>query len=80
MRHGPRIDILITDLGLPGMSGCALAETAQALCPGIQTLLIAGYGERTPRPPKGAPGIQAVLSKPFAMSALAAKVQEMLAN
>ena len=80
LRHGPPIDILVTDLGLPGISGGALAEAALAQRPGLKILFITGYGERSPRPRKfTAPG-QAVLSKPFAMSALAARVQEMLAR
>jgi signal transduction histidine kinase len=78
LREGPAIDILVADLGLPGLNGRQLAETGRALRPKMKILFITGYGEPTSRP--AAPPISAhtLLSKPFPMTALAARVQEML--
>jgi signal transduction histidine kinase/CheY-like chemotaxis protein len=76
-----RLDLLITDVGLPGgMDGRQLAEAARERHPGLKVLFITGYAE-------GAAfanslteqGIEVIL-KPFAMDALAAKVQAMVSD
>jgi PAS domain S-box-containing protein len=41
----PRIDLLITDHLMPGMSGTALAREAQARRPGLPILIISGFAE-----------------------------------
>lgn len=41
--HPSRIDLLITDIVMPGMNGMALAATLQAECPGLPVLLMSGY-------------------------------------
>ena len=44
--NGPaRVDILFTDVGLPGMRGAELAEKAAALRPGLKIVFASGYGE-----------------------------------
>ena len=80
MRHLRRptpIDILITDLGLPGIGGRELAETGRMLHPEMKILFITGYGDRSQRQHTAPPG-QLLLNKPFSMSTLAARVHEML--
>ncbi|MCG2592127.1 response regulator [Ramlibacter sp. XY19] len=73
-----RIDLLVTDVGLPGMNGRQLAEMARAKRPGLPVLLMTGYAaaaaERTDFLPEGTE----LITKPFAMSALARKVQAMM--
>ena len=74
-----RIDLLITDVGLPGgMNGRQVANAARERRPGMKVLFITGYGENaaigTGRPERGTD----VMTKPFSMSALAAKVQAIL--
>jgi PAS domain S-box-containing protein len=76
-----RIDLLITDVGLPGgMNGREVANAVRARRPGLKVLFITGYGENaaigTGRPERGTD----VLTKPFSVSALAAKVQAMLGD
>ncbi|SET08757.1 two-component system, response regulator YesN [Paenibacillus sp. NFR01] len=43
--HSHRIDVLITDITMPGMSGIELAAAAKATRPELQILIISGYNE-----------------------------------
>ena len=72
-----RIDLLITDVGLPGgMNGRQVADAARVRRPGLKVLFVTGYAENAAIG-NGllAPGMQ-VITKPFAMAALADKVRE----
>jgi PAS domain S-box-containing protein len=71
-----RVDLLVSDVGLPGMNGRQLAEQARSLRPGLPVLLMSGYAPK-PSDDELAPGIE-VLAKPFPMSVLAVKVQEIM--
>ncbi|MES2751233.1 MAG: PAS domain-containing protein, partial [Pseudomonadota bacterium] len=42
-----RIDLLVTDIGLPGMNGRELADYARELRPSLKILFITGYAENT---------------------------------
>ncbi|HUD31827.1 MAG TPA: PAS domain S-box protein [Variovorax sp.] len=75
-----RIDLLITDVGLPGVSGRDLAELMRERRPDLKVLFITGYASKAAV--KGeflAPGMD-MLAKPFTIDALAYKVREMLAQ
>lgn len=68
------IDLLITDIGLPGMDGRALAEQAAASRPGLKVLLITGYAKNaTLAAGFMGPGMELV-TKPFGIEALTARV------
>lgn len=72
------IHLLLTDLVMPGISGSELAARLAAIRPGLRTLYMSGYADRTPADPDG-PGFQDnCIGKPFALAALAAKVREVL--
>ncbi|MDD0976981.1 ATP-binding protein [Pseudomonas fontis] len=80
LRAPERIDLLISDVGLPGMNGRQLAEIARTLRPGLKVLFITGYAENaTARMSFLDPGMQ-MISKPFSFSQLASKVAQMLAE
>jgi PAS domain S-box-containing protein len=71
-----RVDLLITDVGLPnGMNGRQLADAARVLRRDLRVLFITGYAENAVVS-NGylEPGMQ-VMTKPFAMDALAAKIR-----
>jgi CheY-like chemotaxis protein len=74
----PKIDLLATDVGLPGMNGRQVAEIARRLKPGIPVLFLTGYAHNAAlgEEPLG-PRTQ-VLSKPFNSRALLAKINGML--
>ena len=75
-----RIDLLITDVGLPGMNGRQLAEIARQHRPGLKVLFVTGYAETaTVRGGFLEPDMDLV-TKPFAMEALAAKISEMVSG
>jgi signal transduction histidine kinase len=73
-----RLDLMITDVGLPGMNGRQLAEIARAHRPELKILFVTGYAERAmERGEFLAPGMEMV-TKPFAQEALARKIGEMI--
>jgi len=75
-RHEGRVDLLIADIVMPGMSGRDLAVRAQALRPGLRVLLVSGYSSTT----TAAAGPFAFLAKPFSIEALAGTVRAALAD
>ena len=74
-----RIDLLITDVGLPGgLNGRQMADAAREKRPGLKVLFITGYAENAVVGHGHlAPGMQ-VVTKPFAMDALAARIRAMI--
>jgi len=75
---GQRVDLLISDVGLPGMNGRQLAEIGRQLRPGLRILFITGYAEHAAV--RGGfldPGMQ-MITKPFTFELLTAKVREMI--
>ena len=72
------IDILITDVVMPGIGGRELAKKLLALRPGISVLFLSGYTEDAVIT-EAAPGpATAFLQKPFTLQNLAKKVREIL--
>jgi len=77
---GQTIDLMVTDVGLPGgMNGRQLAEAARRLRPDLKILFITGYAEGTLLKQGLLPAGMQVLTKPFSLEALAARVQSLLA-
>ncbi|MBC3478730.1 response regulator [Pseudomonas taiwanensis] len=78
LRSAQNVDLLISDVGLPGMNGRQLAEIARTLRPGLAVLFITGYAE-TAMAREGflAPGMQ-LISKPFELKELQRQVARML--
>ena len=81
LRSDVHIDLLITDVGLPGgMNGRQMADAGLELRPGLKTLFITGYAENAViGEGQLQPGMQ-VLSKPFAVDTLGSRVRELLAS
>jgi len=72
------IDILITDVVMPGMGGRELAKNLLALRPGISVLYLSGYTEDAVVAPGALGPGTAFLQKPFTLQNLAKKVREVL--
>ena len=75
---GGRIDILVTDVLMPGMTGRALARQMRSQRPTIKVLLVSGYAEDEGLESRGAESDFELLAKPFTPAALGAKVRELL--
>jgi signal transduction histidine kinase len=78
LRSRERIDLLITDVGLPGMNGRQVADAAREHRPDLKVLFITGYAESAAMA-NGflAPGMEMV-TKPFAIDALATRIRDMI--
>ena len=73
---GDRIDLLFTDIVMPGMSGVDLANAAQTIQPGLRVLFTSGY-TRDAMGGHARAGAD-MLTKPFTFAALASKLREIL--
>ena len=81
IQSNTRIDLLVTDVGLPGgMNGRQLADAARESRPDLATLFITGYAENAALSHGHLGSGQHVLTKPFAIDALAARVRELLSH
>jgi PAS domain S-box-containing protein len=76
-----RLDLLVTDVGLPGgMNGRQLAEAARLARPHLKVLFITGYAENDVLSHGHLePGMH-VLTKPFTMEALASRIKQLIAE
>ncbi|WP_342655520.1 response regulator [Pseudomonas sp. F3-2] len=78
LESSQRIDLMISDVGLPGMNGRQLADIGRQMRADLKVLFITGYAENA-----GAragfldTGMQ-MITKPFAFDQLTAKVREMI--
>ena len=76
-----RIDLLVTDVGLPGgMNGRQVADAGRVVRPGLKVLFITGYAENAVLGNGHLePGMQ-VLTKPFVMETLASRIKDLIAG
>ena len=74
-----RIDLLVTDVGLPGgMNRRQMADAARNRRPNLKVLFITGYAENAVLGNGTLPPGMAVLTKPFAMDNMAARIRSMI--
>jgi signal transduction histidine kinase/CheY-like chemotaxis protein len=73
------IDLLLTDVVMPGMNGPALAQEVRLLCPGTKILYMTGYSGEFLRADMLIPGVS-LIQKPFAPADLGRKISKMLAG
>ncbi|WP_445262183.1 response regulator [Pseudomonas sp. MYb330] len=73
-----RIDLLISDVGLPGMNGRQLAEIGRQYRPGLKVLFITGYAEHAAVRGGFLDSGMQMITKPFTFDLLTAKVREMI--
>lgn len=79
LRSSGKIDLLVTDVGLPGsMSGIHLADAARALRPDLKVLFITGYADKVAAGGSlRASGIE-MMTKPFDLVDFTTKVGDLL--
>ena len=80
LRSDVRIDLLITDVGLPGgLNGRQMVDAARANRPDLKVLFITGYAENAAIGNGHLERGMHVLTKPFAMDMLAARIRSIIA-
>jgi PAS domain S-box-containing protein len=75
LQSAAKIDLLVTDVGLPVLNGRQLADGARVTRPGLRVLFMTGYAETV-----GGRRLEAgmdIITKPFSLDALSAKVRGM---
>jgi PAS domain S-box-containing protein len=80
LRTQARVDLLVTDVGLPGMNGRQLADQARETRPDLKILFITGYAESVAM--AGGflqPGME-MITKPFDLDNLSRRVRAMISR
>ncbi|WP_375413653.1 PAS domain-containing protein [uncultured Bradyrhizobium sp.] len=73
-----RVDLLVTDVGLPGMNGRQLADQARETRPDLKILFITGYAENAAIAGDFLqPGME-MITKPFDLDDLSRRIREMV--
>lgn len=80
LRANPHIDLMISDVGLPGMNGRQLAEIAQGKRPDLKVLFITGYAANAVNRTDFLADRMDMITKPFDLERLGRKISEMLAK
>jgi CheY-like chemotaxis protein len=78
LASGHAFDLLVTDVGLPGASGPALARQVRRRAPGLPVLFISGQSSDLVEDDAQLDAPRGFLQKPFSSRALVARVQELL--
>ncbi len=73
-----KIDLMVSDVGLPGIDGRQLAGLAQDARPGLRVLLVTGYAEKAKDRTNFLGPNMDILLKPFTLDTLGVKIKEMI--
>jgi signal transduction histidine kinase len=65
-----RFDLVLTDLGMPGMNGWQLCQSLRALDAGVTIAFVTGWGEEVDLEHAGRAGADTVVAKPFSLEDL----------
>ncbi|CAH0277329.1 Sensor kinase CckA [Pseudomonas sp. Bi70] len=76
-QHAP-LDLLLTDVGLPGMNGRQLADAARQRQPNLKVLFATGYAEGAELRDGYLGNDMDMIAKPFSFESLAGKLKVML--
>ena len=74
----PKLDLMITDVMMPGMDGAQLIREVRKIMPNLNVICISGYAEETMREKIGSDQDVHFLPKPFSLKQLAGKVKELM--
>ncbi|MDN4547215.1 PAS domain-containing protein [Pseudomonas sp. C32] len=80
LESGLRLDLLVTDVGLPGMNGRQLAEIARQHRPGLKVLFMTGYAEIAAERQGFLEDGMDMVAKPFSIDLLANKIRTMISQ
>lgn len=77
-RHREDVQLLLTDVVMPGRNGRDLAHDLSAIFPRLRTIFISGYPENAATRNGPQPGGWFYLAKPFSGESLVQKVRQVL--
>ncbi len=77
---GRKIDLVITDLVMPGMDGMTLVGNIKSTAPSTKMIIITAYGSAESMQEAEELGVACYLAKPFDLSRLKSSVNELLAG
>ena len=73
-----RIDLLVTDIGLPGLNGRQVADAGRLARPGLKVLFMTGYAENAAVASGFLNHNMELITKPFALDVLARRIQALI--
>ncbi|MDP3493664.1 MAG: response regulator [Hyphomonadaceae bacterium] len=78
LRTHENVDLMVSDVGLPGMNGRQLAEIARRNRPNLKILFMTGYAAEAAVRSEFLDSGMEMLTKPFQLEGLTAKIREMI--
>ena len=72
--RGSPVDLILTDLGMPGMTGWEVARAAKARRPSLSVGLLTGWGEQPIAKPEDRAAADFVIAKPVTVAGLKAAI------
>jgi PAS domain S-box-containing protein len=70
-------DVVLTDLGMPGMNGWELAKAIKAVQPTLPVVLLTGWQDHTPGEDADRQAVDVILGKPVSLSALRQAIDDL---
>ncbi|TWB29757.1 response regulator [Nitrospirillum bahiense] len=80
LQSDQQVDLLITDVGLPGLNGRQIADAARPARPGLKVLFMTGYAENAMPSQDFLAQDMELITKPFPMDVLAQRLTKMMAR
>ena len=74
-----RVDVLLTDLTMPGIGGHELADRLRAGAPALKVMFMSGFAEGNDFSTSALPPATAFLEKPFTFTMLSERMRELVA-
>lgn len=78
LQSDAQLDLMVTDVGLPGVDGRRLAEIARQHRPGLKVLFVTGYAQHATVRDQFLGANMAMITKPFTLDDLGHKIKAML--
>ncbi len=75
-----RVDVLLTDLTMPGIGGHDLADRLRAAAPELKVMFMSGFAEGNDFSTSALPPATAFLEKPFTFSMLSERMHELVSR
>ena len=80
LADGNPVDVLLTDLAMPGIGGDELADRLRARAPGLKVLFMSGFAEGGDFSASALPPATAFLEKPFTLAMLNERIRELISR